>query len=485
MTRAPIPAPVVASRRVIHWAIRAVALSAVLASLVIAATTGGDAGVLTLPVLVEAVLVVVALEVARASREELRVDALTLFTAWETMRGCVTPVIIQYLGNGHAFYYRLGTYADTELVLWLAVLFFVVVIATRLSASIVGSAARGSDQVALRVSGLGASRISSWVLIGLGAVGLVIRFPSPGAVAGFLSGAIEQLQGTGEGASSGIPLIGMVLRPMLFVGLVLLARDRRRAGRSVLPVVPFLVVAVVFGLASYGLNRATVAYAIIGMVFVFAERAAGALRGRHLAGLLGLLTAFFVLVGTLRSSLWVTRTGLDAPTLQLVPVLQSVIPYFGTPMQLAAAIPPVRVSDPFGMTSFVLSVLSPIPGAPDAARTASSTALYNNIVYHSFVGKDQLLPTWFEGFLCFGVIGVIGSGVVVGLLLAVSDLWRRRTSTVLGSYAAALFVLWIAQASVTSFNVIEQNLIYFIVPPFVLSAGAALWPGRRSERQFA
>ncbi|WP_065962754.1 hypothetical protein [Curtobacterium sp. UCD-KPL2560] len=465
------------SRRTVHWLIRSVALVAVAASVVFAACVGGDAGVLTLPVLAETVLVVAALEASRASRGPLRLDALTLFTAWEAMRGCAVPAAIQYLGNGDDFFYRLGTFSDTVAVLWIAVLFFLVVIVSRVAFALLGDHG-GQRSGPTAVPPVTPSRVAPWALVGLGVVGMVIRFPSPAAVTGFLSGAVDQLQGTADVTVGGLTLVGMVLRPMLFVGLVLVARERRARGCSVLPVVPGLLIAVVFGLASYGLNRATVAYAVIGMVLVFSERARGPVRAWPAAAAVGLLGSFFVLVGAVRATLWLDRSGLERPRLDPVAIVHSAIPYFGTPMQLAAALPSVRVSDPFGLTSFVLSVISPVPGAPDAARTASSTALYNHIVYHSFVGKDQLLPFWYEGFLCFGIAGVLAAGVLVGGLQALSDRWRASASTVLGSYAAALFVLWIAQASVTSINVIEQNVIYFVLPPLALSAAAVFWPSR-------
>jgi hypothetical protein len=469
------------STRTVHWLIRAVVIVAAACSLGYALVEGHEPGLLTLPVLLQAVLVVVALEVARALDTGLRIDALTLFTAWEAMRGCVAPVLIQFVGNGTSFYYRLGTYADTRFVLFLAILFFAVVVATRVVAGLV----RRRTPVAARP--LTPSRIPPWMLIALGGIGMVIRFPTPVSVQEFLSGSIAGLQGTGAVSSSGIVLVGMLLRPLLFVGLVVLLRNRRRAGRRWLWLVVPILVSIVFGLASYGLNRATVAYAVIGVALVFLERARRAIRLVPTATVLGLLGTFFVGVGTLRSTLWVSRTGLAAPEVGFIPILQSVIPYFGTPMQLAASLPPVRVSDPFGLGSFLLSLLSPIPGAPSEARTGSSTALYNNVVYHSFVGKDQLLPTWFEGYLCFGVIGVVLAGIAVALLQVLSDAMRRRLSTVLGAYAGALFVLWIAQAGVTSFGVVEQNLIYFILTPLALAGAARLWPSRplpllRTER---
>jgi len=460
-----VPHDVIAdSRTAVHRVVVATAVGAVALAVGFLAFGQGEARGLTVPVAVHAVLVLAALQVSRMVDQPLKVDGLTLFTAWEAARGCVAPVIIQFVGNGSAFHYRLGTVEDSRFVLMLGSGFFATAIATRL---VIGLVRRG-DGAVRPVASLRPSRLPTWALVVAGSLGLLIRFPSPSAVAGFLSGSIEQLQGNDQIASNGVVLVGMLLRPLLFIGLVLLIRERRTAGRAWVWLLVPLGVAVVFGLASYGLNRATVAYALFAMAFVFLDRSPRRLRVLPMVVAVGALGTFFVGVGTLRATLWVSRTGLDAPTIGLVPALQSVIPYFGTPMQLAAALPWVRASNPFGPGSFGLSLLSPVPGAPDVARTESSTALYNHVVYHSYIGKDQLLPTWFEGYLCFGVLGVVMAGVVAALLLAASDVLRRRSSTVLSSYGSSLLVLWCAQAGVTSFGVIEQNLIYFILLPMVL-----------------
>jgi hypothetical protein len=460
-----------ASRAAVHHLVRAAAVVPVVLGLGFLVFGHGDERAFTVPVAVHAVLVVIALEVSRALALPVRVDGLTLLAAWETARGCVTPVIIQFVGNGSAFHYRLGTVEDARTVLFLGSGFFASVITSRLVAGLVRRRAAGL--AGPRVAPLRAARIPTWALIVAGSVGMVIRFPTPSAVTGFLSGAIEQLQGNDQIESSGVVLVGMVLRPLLFIGLVLVLRRQRARGRPWLWVLLPLGLVLVFGLASYGLNRATVAYAVFAMVFVFLDRSGRRLRVLPMVAAVGALGAFFVGVGTLRATLWVSRTGLDAPSIGLTPALQSVIPYFGTPMQLAAALPWIRASNPFGPRTFGLSLLSPVPGAPDVARTHSSTAVYNNVVYHSFIGKDQLLPTWFEGYLCFGTLGVVLAGVVAALLLTASDVLRLRTTTVSSAYGSALLVLWCAQVGVTSFGVIEQNVIYFILVPTLLGLFSA------------
>ncbi|MFJ6172200.1 hypothetical protein [Curtobacterium sp. NPDC092190] len=454
------------SRAAVHHLVRAAAVVPVLLSLGVLVSGHGDARAFTVPVAVHAVLVVLALEVSRLLALGVRFDGLTLFSAWEAARGCVAPVIIQYVGNGSAFHYRLGNVEDSRTVLILGSTFFASAIVVRLVVGLVGGRTRGD--VGRQVARLRPSRIPTWVLIVAGSVGMVIRFPTPGAVLGFLSGAIEQLQGNDQIGSSGIVLIGMVLRPLLFVGLVLELRRRRSEGRRWSWLLLPLGLVLVFGLASYGLNRATVAYAVFAAVFVFLDRSERRLQIVPMITAVAALGTFFVGIGTLRATLWVSRTALDAPTIGIVPALQSVIPYFGTPMQLAAALPWIEASNPFGLRTFGLSLLSPVPGAPDVARTESSTAVYNHVVYHSFLGKDQLLPTWFEGYLCFGLVGVVLAGASAALMLSLSDTLRLRASTVLSAYGSALLVLWSAQAGVTSFGVIEQNVIYFVLVPMAL-----------------
>lgn len=91
------------SRAAVHHLVRAAAVVPVLLSLGFLVFGHGDERAFTVPVVVHAVLVVLSLEVSRLLTLPVRFDGLTLFTAWEAARGCVAPVIIQYVGNGSAF----------------------------------------------------------------------------------------------------------------------------------------------------------------------------------------------------------------------------------------------------------------------------------------------------------------------------------------------------------------------------------------------
>lgn len=464
---------VATSRRTLAWLLRAASAGcAILAAY--APLVGGPVGVLTLPILIQVVLVVVAVEVSSGLRTGLRVDALTLFTAWELLRGCVAPLIIQYVGADTQTFVRLGTLDDAQLVLFVGNAFFAAVIATRLGVAAVGAAAptRNVTGRTSRTDLIDTVPVAPLIIAGL--VGLVLRFPTPASVAGFLAGDVDALQSSGVIGNSGLLFASLILRPLFVAGVIIAIRRRRREGRSIVFLFLPLAFGIVFCLASYGLNRGTVAFSLIAFAVVFLERSGRALRAGVTLVWIGSLGAFFAGLGTLRSALWIARTGLAEPTVGLTATLQSVLGYAASPQLLGGVLPAVRASSPFNATTLLRSVISPVPGVPDSARTGSGTAVYNNVLYHSFQGKDQLLPSWFEGFVTFGMPGVIVIAIILGMLFAWSDLLRTRTQSLLGTFAATLFALWVTQAGVTSIGVIEQNTINFVLTPAAIAGITAV-----------
>jgi hypothetical protein len=474
------------TRRTVHGLLLAVVAVATVASLAQAVHVGGQHGAFALPVLVESLVIVLGVVVATSTAGGLRVDTLTLFLGWETLRGCIAPAIIQWFGSGSNFFWRPGTVGDAVTALWLGVLFASVVVASRAVFGVIGAIRRNARFQGPRTMRVlppmpvpvrtGPVPIAVLVLLGL--VGLVLRFPTPGSVAEFLSGSVDGLQGNDIIPKGPIVFIGMVLRPLLVVGLVMLVRARRRASRSWWWLLPPMAVAVVFGLGSYGLNRASIVFVTIALVLVVLERS------RRSVGLLPAsvavvgLGAFFFFVGTLRSTIWLSRTGLDAPEVGIVPALQSVLVYAASPMQLSGAMPWADATGSFTARTFVLSMLGPVPGIPDGWRTQSGVALFNNAVYHSFVGRDQLVPAWFESYLSFGVLGIVVIGAVVALLIALADVVRRRASSFPAAFAAAVIALWVSQPSAVGTYSIIQNVLYFALPTAVILLIAKVAPMR-------
>lgn len=453
---------------------------------VFAITEGGDRGLFAVPVIVQSTLVLVAVPTIRLMRTGLRLDGMSMFLAWEFFRGCVTPVILQYIGSGERFWYRLGTVEDAAFVLYLGNLFFVVVLVTRALVALIGARlGQRAAHTALAVPpmrlpvALRQGRIPIRVFIGLGLVGMLLRFPTVGSVTGFLSGRIEDLQGNTVFDEGLLAYLANVLRPLFFVGLALALVRRRREGRRWVWLLAPIGIAIGFGLASYGLNRAVPAYVLLALAFAFIERSHRIVSFRAVSVTLGGLGAIFVLVGTLRQTLWVSRTGLGDPPLGVVPELQSLLAYGASPMQLAAALPSSRASNPFTVFAFMQQFLSPIPGLANPARFQNSSAVFNYVIYDRYSGRDQLLPAWFGSYLTFGVVGVVVTGVAVAMLLALTDILRRRLSSVIGAYGAAYLAIWVAQFGVTGVSVVEQNFVNFVLTPLVMATAAVLWRQRR------
>lgn len=475
------------SRATVHWLLRGVVVIAATLSLAQACLVGGPAGPFVLPVLLQSVVVLVGIEVSRASRTGLRVDALTLFLGWESLRGCVAPVIIQWFGSGGNFFWRPGTYADATVVLYLGLAFAATVVVTRATAGALAAAAgdrtRRATGAAVRsplvtVPPLVDGPLTPAVFIALGLVGLVLRFPDVASVTSFLAGDIDGLQRNDVVPKGPITFLSEVARPLLFIGLAMLMRKRHRAGSSTWWLVLPVLGSVVFALGSYGLRRAVMAFAVIALVFVLLDRSSRRIRLVPSVAAVAVLGAFFFGAGTLRSTLWLERTGLEAPEVGIVPALQSVLVYAASPMQLSGAMPWAAETGAFTPWTFVLSLLGPVPGIPDEWRLQSGVALFNHAVYHSFVGRDQLVPTWFEGYLSFGVPGVFGVGLVFGLLMLLSDRMRTRLQSFPAAYAAATVALWVSQPSAVGTYSILQNLLCYALPPLFLVAVGSVLPAR-------
>ena len=473
---------VLASQRALHRVVLGATLVLVVLSCARAVVVGGSADVFVWSVALHAVLVTAAAAVSRAVRPGLRVDTLSLCLAWECFRGCGVPVILQYVGSGDRFWYRLGTTEDAFRVLLLGNASFAVLIGARAIAGAVDVAVRRRRSRAEHPSPVTPLVVSvaPTTLIVLGLVGLLLRFPTVDAVTGFLSGRIEDLQGNPLFGEGPLAYLSIALRPLLPMGVGLLVLGRRRAGRPWAWMLVPLAASLVFALGSYGLNRAAPAFALMVFGLVHLERSRRTTTVRSVVAVVAALGALFVGVGTLRQTLWIERTGLDVPQVGVVPVLQSLLAYGATPMQLAPVLPVHATSNPFTLHSWLQSFVSPVPGFADPARFENSTAIFNYVIYDEISGRDQLLPEWFHEWLVFGIPGLVVAAVVVGLLFGVADAARRRAQTLLGSYAATMASMWIAQLGVTSVSVVEQNLFNFVLAPALLGALHHLRP-RRGE----
>lgn len=429
------------------------------------------------PVVVQAILIVAAVVVAKVKMSRLALNGLILLTAFEWLRGCLVPLLVQLVGQIAPVYRQLGTTTDSVTILFLGNLFFAMVVATcAILPSERDTTAPLEQQSELRAAYADSARSIRWLLVVVGFIGLVLRFPNIEALQGFLAGDYEYLQ-----SGDGVPgFVSAVTRPLLPLGLALFALKSQRSSpfRIVLTLVAVAITAFL-ALGSFGLNRSAILFPaaafLLAMMRVSTRKvpAAPVIVG---GGLLGV--AFFYL-GSVRQTLYADRIGLTADTGSLVNSLVQVILNYGqSPLQSA---PALAADQAFTVQSLFYSVVNPLPGLPDAWRSANGVSIYNSLLYQNAVTKDQILPSWLEAYLSIGVLGIVVLGVLTALLLRLTDRARVNSKSVLGGYAAALATIWIVQLSINSLSALGQGMVYFVVVPGVIALVTHRRAGRRVQ----
>jgi hypothetical protein len=430
---------------------------------------GGPGAVLALPVVIECILIMVGVELSVRTRSSVPFDGIILVTLVELLRGAIVPVFLQFFGQDDPIYRQLGSYDDGVLVLLIANLFYF----TFLLASAAWSVRHLPNTIRSTVERVHQSHVSAgaWLLIVVGSVGLVLRFPTVLSIATFLAGDYEALQTSSAGGAEGF--VASILRPLLPLGIALLIADRKRKERNLVIPTLFLLASMFFALGSYGLNRSTIIFPVIAFAAAYAGVIGFHLRLRASITLGFALVIGFFAIGSLRGSLYADRLGQTGEAKGTVAELvQTVLIYGQSPLQSAPTLAARINNSPWGLTSLLQSLLSPIPGVSDALRAGSGTTIYNKLLYQNSVSKDQILPSWLEAFLSVGVAGPIMLGVAAASALWWLDRRRARASNLLGSYGPALAVVWLAQLSVNSVSGVGQGLIYFAAAPIALGLAA-------------
>jgi hypothetical protein len=404
----------------------------------------GDRPEYVLPIVVHAILVVGAVVVARAKIRGLALNGLVLLTAFEWLRGCLVPLLVQLVGQVVPVYRQLGTTADSVTILFIGNVFFAVVVGTCAvlprDRAIEAPLERQSK---LRAAYADSARSVRWLLVIVGSVGLALRFPNVEALQGFLAGDYESLQ-SGDGV---VGFVSAVMRPLLPLGLALFALkgDRSSPFRIALTMAAVAITAFL-ALGSFGLNRSAILFPAAAFLLAMVRVSTGKVRAAPVVVGVGLLGAAFFYLGSVRQALYAERIGLTADTGSFVSSLVQVILNYGqSPLQSA---PVLKADTSFTLQSLVYSVVNPLPGLPDGWRSSNGVSIYNSLLYQNVVTKDQILPSWLEAYLSVGVLGIMVLGILTALLLRLTDRARVNVTSIVGSYSAALATIWIVAPAV-------------------------------------
>lgn len=318
-----------------------------------------------------------------------------------------------------------------------------------------------------------ASQRTIVALFVLGMIGLVIRFPSPGALLAFLRGDYTAVV---EGPQGIVGFASSALRPMLALATFLSLR-KKKSLLSCLPLLPAVLLSLI-ALLSFSLNRASLLITVCAMAFVYVrDRPHTAMRLLASLALIGGMA--FLAIGGFRSELVVTEGGrYDVPVQQQSDFdrIYTSISVYGQSPFLTGIIedwPEGLGETPSGVGA---SLVSPIPRMGESYRSESGTSLYNRKLYSTAV-QDQILAVWAELKAAIGWGGMVLGGFLIGSILCWLD---RRIALARGTvtaYALTLLGIWIAQVSIVSIQILSQIVIFFVLP--------ALAVGRLLEQRSA
>lgn len=412
----------------------------------IAATSAGDTWVLVVPIALNSLLVISGLT---GQRRQSTISPLDLFLLIVFVHGCVVPGIDVLFGRPEI--YRAGS--TTEGALRIALLSFV------FSTCVVAGwylIVRPTRRTWGQNRPVSISPVVALTLVGLGLAGLLVRVPH----------SLAQLREPGWLLQSGgvgpIALFGTLAAPLLPVGTFLLLSHIRAPAIKLL-LGPTLTLASLVAMVSFSLNRAAILIPILAMVITrtrFAGKGVGPLQ---VLGLVAVGFTIFLYVGQARSSLMYDELGVEAPTQQSngAYALTSLQVYFQSPFLTGILLD--QQPKEFDASSFISSVMAPVPRLGREFRGETGTSVYNDLIYGG-AAHDQILPTWAEVYLSFGLPVLIMFGLAMGVLLRrIGDRLAVERDP-LRLYAFIFMAMWLAQMPIVSVLVLSQISIYFAAP---------------------
>ena len=308
--------------------------------------------------------------------------------------------------------------------------------------------------------------------IAIGAIGLVIEFPSVGALVAYFSGQGDVFD---EGPATLGSAAAQFFRPFLAYGVIVLWAAqiaRRRPGARLRPIEVALVLIAIGASATYDYNRAAVVIPLLALVTAFGcfgRRLSPA----RIAAFLAILAAVGFMFGQYRAIYLGTEggainpadAGLDRPSTPFTDLLQ----IYGNGPQFWALI--VQEVDQTGTRhdeSIVSSALFPMPVLGKPFRENSGATVYNELIYGQPGIDDQVLGFGPELYWNFGVLGIVGGYLLFGFAVRRFDDRVEAAADPLASYSWSYCGIWVALLVINSVTVLAQIVIYFFWPIFTM-----------------
>lgn len=314
--------------------------------------------------------------------------------------------------------------------------------------------------------------------IALGAVGLILQFPTVGALVAYFSGQGDIFD---SGPASLGSAAAQFLRPFLAYGVIVLwavRMARRRPGARLQPLEMFLIVVAIGASATYHYNRGAVVVPLLAVVTAYGcfgrrPSAAGVLAFLAIVAALGFMFGQYrsFYSGTLGGAINPANAGLDRPAATFTDTLQ----VYGNGPQFWATV--IQEVDRSGMRpgeSVAGSAMYPVPVLGKPFRDTSGDTAYNELIYGEPDISDQILGFGPELYWSFGVPGIAAGYFLLGFAIRRFDDRVAAAPDALASYSWSYCGIWVALLAINSISVLAQIVIYFFGPMFAMFAMARL-----------
>jgi hypothetical protein len=321
---------------------------------------------------------------------------------------------------------------------------------------------------------------AAFVCVGL--IGMALSFGGTGDLLAYLSSPTEVRAAAAEEATYR-GFLGLILRPFLGFGLIMIwcrsVDATPRSRRAALARLALVVSGVIVSYGTFGFNRASIAYPLVGVIAVYSRR----IRRIGIVGVACIAVVSLLLLG----AIGIYRSGSStagefvgvsgrAAIRDELDLNQEIQGYGGAPQFLAFVMARAEAMRPAWGRAILSGVIAPVPILGEPFRESSGTGLYNHWIYGSAGFRDQVIPFAGELFIDLRVPGVVIGFLLLGALVARLHAGFVRATTALGAFVAQYVGMWIAFPIIGSAEVVSQTFVYFLWPIYATIAYAMIRP---------
>jgi hypothetical protein len=313
------------------------------------------------------------------------------------------------------------------------------------------------------------------LLVGLGMVGLMLRFGTPASVADYFRFGPNELTQTlannlngsasfGQAASSFLlPCLGLGFA-MLWCRLIEVRRSQPQWTILLLFKLGFTTLLILFAFSLFQYNRGAVLVPILALAAAFSQHVKRIPLTLLVAGATSLLVATLWL-GSVRTTYFTSNANPYAiAQIGLASIdPNSEIQIYGSGPQFLGFM--IEISDMDGRLymgqTLIPSVMTPVPVIGRLLRPYGGTALYNYALY-GFTGvTDQIIPLEGELYWNFRLPGVLLGFLLIGLVIAALQRRFEASASPWAAFVVMYAAVWTAFLVVGSLSVVAQIALYF------------------------